>query len=284
MTLFFRQLGWELFRMFARKRTYIGFGVFLAVELLIYVLLTLDGPEKGMERWIENVAGGFEHYFSALTLGFLIVSFTMLILGAVFVSLVTGDIVAKETEDGNLRLLLVRPVSRFRLLAIKFLACQIYALVLFWFVGVTAFGVGLLERGWGGGMFVWTPELPRVSIFEWREGMVRYFLAITAFVIAYLPITGIAFMLSCFKIKPAAATIVTVAYILADWILSKIPLPIFENYQHWFITPKMQTWSLLLYQDIPWPRVFEAWIWLFGFGLTGFIIGWVVFERRDVKS
>ena len=282
--LFLRQLGWELFRMFARKRTYIGFGVFLAVEILIFTLLTLDRAEQGMQRWIERVAGGFEHYFSALTLAFLIVAFTMLILGAVFVALVTGDIVAKETEDGNLRLLLARPVSRFRLLAIKFLACQLYALGLFWFVGLTAFGVGLLERGWGGGMFVWTPELPRVSIFEWGEGLKRYFLASTAFLIAYLPITGIAFLLSCLKIKPAAATIVTVAYILADSILTAIPLPIFQDYQHVFITPKMKSWSLLLYQDIPWPRVFESWAWLIGFGLTGFILGWVIFERRDVKS
>lgn len=284
MSLFLKQLGWELFRMFARKRTYIGFGVFVAVELVIYTLLTLDRSERNMERWIERVAGGFDHYFSALTLAFMIVAFTMLLLGAVFVSLVTGDIVAKETEDGNLRLLLVRPVSRLRLLLVKFLACQLYAIALFWFVGLTAFLVGLTERGWGGGMFVWTPELPRVSIFEWNEGLFRYFLAVTAFVIAYLPITGIAFALSCLKIKPAAATIVTIAYILADSILSKIPLPIFEDYQHWFITPKMQSWALLLYQDIPWPRVLESWMWLVGFGVTGFVVGWVIFERRDVKS
>lgn len=284
MSLFIRQLGWELFRMFARKRTYIGFGVFVAVELVIFALLTLDRSERNMERWIERVAGGFDHYFSALTLAFMIVAFTMLLLGAVFVSLVTGDIVAKETEDGNLRLLLVRPVSRFRLLLVKFLACQLYALGLFWFVGLTALLVGVFERGWGGGMFVWMPELPRISIFEWNEGLARYAMALTAFVIAYLPITGIAFALSCLKIKPAAATIVTIAYILADSILSKIPLPIFEDSQHWFITPKMRSWALLLYQDIPWPRVFESWMWLIGFGVTGFVVGWVIFERRDVKS
>ena len=270
--------------MFARKRTYIGFGIFLAVELVIYTLLTLDRAEQGMERWIERVAGGFEHYFSALTLAFIIVAFTMAVLGTIFISLVTGDIVAKESEDGNLRLLLVRPVSRFRLLVVKFVACQIYAFVLFWFVGATAFLVGWLERGWGGGMFVWAPELPRVSIFEWQEGLQRYALCVTCFSIIYLPVIGIAFFLSCLKIKPAAATIVTVAVVLADRILSKIPLPIFEDYQHWFITSRMESWLYLVHQDIPWPRVFEAWIWLMGFGLTGFILGWVMFERRDVKS
>ena len=40
MRLFFQQLYWELFRLFARRRTYIGFGVFLAVEILFYFLWT----------------------------------------------------------------------------------------------------------------------------------------------------------------------------------------------------------------------------------------------------
>ena len=38
MIQFLRQLGWELFRLFARRRTYIGFGLFLAVEVLFYIL------------------------------------------------------------------------------------------------------------------------------------------------------------------------------------------------------------------------------------------------------
>lgn len=281
---FLKQLGWELFRMFARKRTYIGFGVFLAVETVFYFLWTREHAQRGMERWIERLAGGFEHYFSALTLAFLIVIFTMILLGTIFIALVTGDIVAKETEDGNLRLLLTRPISRFRLLAIKFVACNLYALALYWFVGLTAFGVGLLDRGWGGGMFIWAPELPRVSIFEWTEGVQRYFLSIAAFSFVYLPVIGLAFFLSCLKIKPSAATIVTVAVIVADRILSKIPIPVFDEYRSWFITSRMDNWIDLMRQEIPWPSVAESALWLLGIGITGFVLGWVAFERRDVKS
>ena len=131
MSLFFQQLRWELFRLFARRRTYIGFGIFLAVEILFYFLWTRQKAEEGMQRFIERVAGGFDEYFSALTLAFLIVAFTMLLLGVVFVALIGGDIVAKETEDGNLRLLLVRPISRFRLLLVKSSSCQIYTTILF---------------------------------------------------------------------------------------------------------------------------------------------------------
>ncbi len=284
MSLFLRQLGWELYRLFARRRSWLGFGTFLAVETLFYWFWTRERSKAGMANFIERVAGGFDEYFSALTLGFLIVVFTMILLGVVFVSLIAGDILAKETEDGNLRLLLVRPISRLRLLVIKFLSCQIYTSVLFLFVGTTALGFGLIERGWGGGMLVWAPEIPRVSLFEWNEGLFRYFIAIFAFSLIYLPVTGTAFMLGCFRIKPAAATIITVALFLADRILSAIPLPAFDPYREYFVTPRMASWLLLLYQEIPWPRFFESAFWLVGFGLTGFLVGWIAFERRDVKS
>ncbi len=285
MALFFQQLYWELYRMFARKRTYIGLGVFLGVELLFYFILTLEKSQKGMEKFIENVAGGFEEYFSALTLAFMMMAYTMFFLATVFISLVSGDILAKETEDGNLRLILARPISRFRLMVVKFLACNIYTLVLFCFVGLTSLIVGLLDRGWGGKMFVWSFELPKVSLFEWGEGMGRYFMGVISYSAVFLPVTGVAFMFSCFKIKPATATILTIALFFADFVISTFPFPFFDPYRHFFITPKIrESWYMLFMQEIPWPGLLDHFAWLAGIGITGFLIGWIAFERRDVKS
>ena len=48
--LFLRQLAGELKKMFTRKRTYIGFGAFLSLEIVILVLIKLtDG--KGI-KWL----------------------------------------------------------------------------------------------------------------------------------------------------------------------------------------------------------------------------------------
>jgi ABC-2 type transport system permease protein len=285
MIEFFRLLKWELFRMFARPRTYIGFAVFLVVEGLVLFLFTRPGVQRGMKDWIENVAGGFDTYFSGLTLGFILVGGTVFLLGAPFLSLVSGDIVAKESEDGNLRLILARPVSRLKLLMVKYIACQIYALSLFLFIATSALTVGVIERGWGGGYVIWTPEMARVSIFDWNEGLGRFYLMPFFLVISYLPLTSFAFMLSCMRIKPAAATIITLAVVMADFVLANFPLfPLFKEYRDWFVTPRMQMWVYSQFQDIPWLKVMENWAWLIGIGLTGFILGWVNFERRDIKS
>ena len=42
----------------------------------------------------------------------IVVHLSVLLLGAIYLALVAGDIVAKENEDGHYRLLLVRPISR----------------------------------------------------------------------------------------------------------------------------------------------------------------------------
>lgn len=279
---FFRQLGWELYKMFARPRTYIGFTIFLLFELIFYLLWVREG--NGMERFIKKLAGGADEYISGLTFGFMILIATMFILGAIFVSLISGDIVAKETEDGNLRLLLARPVSRFRLLFIKFTACQIYTLVLFIFTGITALGFGVLCRGWGGGFLVWAPDLPKASLFDWNEGLLRYFGGIVAFSIFYLPISGIAFFLSCLKVKPAAATILTVGVVFVDSILQKIPQPFMDDIRPYLITSRINSWLYIYYETIPWAKLIEAGAWLIGFGLTGFALGCIFFSLRDIKS
>jgi ABC-2 type transport system permease protein len=281
---FLRQLYWELFRMFARKRTYIGFGIFVALEVLIVFMTSLDGPRKGMEKYIERAAGGIEEYFSALTLAVMVVPITVLLLSSLFLALVAGDIVAKETEDGNLRLLLARPVSRLRILLLKFLACQIYATTLFLFIGTTVLLMGLYMRGWGGKMVVvpFFEQIDTLAIFDWDEGLGRYFLGLLFLSVSFLPVTGFAFFLSCWKIKPVAATIVTAAVLMADFILRRFPF--FEDYQHWFVTPRMDKWVFAWNQDIPWPKVVESWTSLVGISVTCFVLGWVAFQRRDVKS
>ena len=83
---FLRLLKWELFRMFARPRTYIGFAVFILVEGLVLFLLNRPRVQSGLQAWIEKVAGGFDQFFSGLTLGFILVGGTVYLLGAPFLS------------------------------------------------------------------------------------------------------------------------------------------------------------------------------------------------------
>lgn len=142
--MFATQLKNELLKLFARKRTHIGFGAFLVVQLLILAMLQLPKAKRAFAQLLTSNGYLPEEYYAGLTLGLLIIVFTISLLGGLYVALVGGDVVAKEVEDGTLRMILCRPISRLRLLTVKWLACVIYTFSLMLFLGVTSLLAGTI--------------------------------------------------------------------------------------------------------------------------------------------
>ena len=270
-----------MLKMLARKRTFLGFGAFFALEVAIFGVLHLDGVENTFRRLIQGQGEAFEKYFSALTLGF-IVLILITLLSAIFLTLVGGDVVAKESEDGNLRLILARPVSRLRLLTVKYLSCLAYTFVLMQFTVWTVLGLGILLRGWGGGLIVFVPEANMPVLFDAEEGLQRYALGGLALSFSMMAVTTMSFFLSCFRIKPAAATISALAYLFMDSLLREGHF--MDNHKQWLITHYMTTWRMLFMESIPWVLVLRNYTVLSGLSLTLFVLGALVFESRDVKS
>ena len=281
MMLFFQQWYGELLKLFARRRTYIGFGAFVALEIVILLLIKKFGMGP-IQKAVVGSGESFEYYFSALTVASTVMGFSVFLLGALFLSLVAGDIVAKEGEDGHMRLLLARPVSRFRLLLLKYLTCTGYAFFLIQVLAWTSFLLGLLLRGWGGGYFAIVPEVSVVAFYDWGPGLQRYVCSSLALGLSMTTISSIAFFLSCFRIKPAAATIGALTYILVDFILRNSGF--MDSYQHFLVTKHMANWGRILAETIDWPLVWRGYAVVFGVNLTLFTLGYAVFESRDLKS
>lgn len=282
-TLLFQVQG-ELWKLFARKRTYMGFVSFALLQVAIYILIHLKHGEEALRRAIVAQGEVFEKYLSALTLGLMITGISVFLLGALYLALVSGDIVAKEAEDGQLRLLLARPISRLRLLGIKYFACTLYAFVLIEFAAYAALALGLCVRGWGGGLFAWM--LPEkgvlMNFFDAGEGFRRYVLSSALMGLGMTTVSSVGFCLSCFKIKPAAATIGCLSYVLVDFILRNSPF--MENYEHLLLTKYMSTWARVYLDDIPWALILRNYSVLLAVNASLFVIGAAVFQTRDLKS
>jgi ABC-2 type transport system permease protein len=282
MTLFFQQWQGELLKLFARRRTYIGFGAFLLLEIVLLFVLRLQGVENVIERLISRQGQAFEHYFSAITLGYMVMRLSVFLLGALYLTLVSGDIVAKEGEDGHLRLLLVRPVSRLRLLFVKYLTCTGYAVTLVLFIALTAALLGLALKGWGGGLFAMAPEVGVIGFFDGAEAVSRYAQGALLLGLGMTTISSIAFFLSCFPIKPAAATIGALSYALIDMILRESRF--MDSYEHFLITKHIAAWGRVFAESPDWMVILRSFTVLAAVNLTCFILGAAVFESRDLKS
>ena len=277
------QLQGELRKLFARPRTWIGYGAFLLMEVLILYVYKRDKSQSIMRGTLERNGLEFDTYYSSLSITFTIMVFSMFLLGSIYFALVAGDIVAKENEDGNLRLIFARPISRLRLLLLKYGAVSIYTISFVFFVGVSGYLMAVAAVGWEGGLFVMEPKMKIFAAYpEWGEGAARLALGALGVGFSMLTISSIAFMFSCFKMKPAAATIITLSILFVDMILQNFPF--FRPYEQWFITWRMSAWLFLMETHISWAKVLESFAFLGGINATTFIIGWLAFQSRDFKT
>jgi ABC-2 type transport system permease protein len=281
MSLFLLQLRGELWKLFARKRTYLGFGVFLGVETLILILWQLPRGQRWMKRMIEQSGGVFEHYFSGLTVAMIMLSTTVFLLGALYLGLVSGDLVAKEVEDGTMRMTLCRPVSRWRVLLVKYATSIIYTFALVIFIGLSALGAAMLVRG-EGGMFIMMPEERLVVFYDFVPGLLRYLAALPCFALSLLTISTFSFLLSCCNMKPAAATISAITIFFVDWIFHLVPY--FETYRPWMMTTHMSTWLNVFRSPWPWPQMVEDYGILLGLNATFLLVAVMIFSSRDFKA
>ncbi len=281
MSLFFRQLRGELWKLFARKRTYIGFGAFLALEIVILVIFQLPKVQRSWKSIIERAGFGFEEYFSGITLAFQIVFWTTFLLGGLYVALVAGDVVAKEVEDGTMRMTLCRPVARVRVLVLKYLACLLYTFALVLFIGLSALLVGIARQGTGG-FFAFQPLQQLFVLYDFGPGLARYLGSLPLLALSLMCVASLGFALSCFNMKPAAATICTLSYFFADMIFRGIPY--FESIKPWFITSHTETWYNVFRSPIPVATMVEDYAYLVAVNLTLVVVGILNFQQRDFKS
>jgi ABC-2 type transport system permease protein len=283
MSMFLRQLGFELWKLFARQRTYFGFVAFLGVEILILELLHLPGSRHMFNHPLRQygIELNLSHYMGGLTAAYLMVSQTVMVLGSIYIALVCGDIVSKEVEDGTMRMILSRPVTRVRILLLKYATCILYTWALVFFIVATSLGIGMLDRGVGG-LIVWSTVENIFGYFEAGEGFHRFVIATALLGVVMLTLSTIGFMFSCFDMKPASATVLTLTVYFIDNVLGNVPF--FDDLHKYFLSRNMNVWLRAFQDTIPWSQIGGSILYLLVFNLIFLAIGAAYFYRRDFKS
>lgn len=280
--MFFAQLKNELWKLFGKKRTYIGFGAFVVVQTAMMLMFKYTRWQTQFERLLEGNGYLASEYISALTVARIMLLPQILLLMPLYVSLMGGDMVAKETEDGTLRMILSRPISRVRLLFVKWVAGTIFSTALVLALGAIALCFARILFPWKG-MFVFGDmSMPTFGLFSPEEGLKLYSFAHLFMVVNAVSMFSVASMFSCFNMKPASATILALSYMLMSLVMEHIPF--FESYQDWFITHHFAAWDLVFKTPLPWGQLIQSEIILLATAATTFVIGALAFQVRDIKT
>ena len=278
--MFYHHLRNELWKLFGKKRTYIGFGAFLLAQNAMLLTFHYTHWQTQMETMLAGNGYLAQEYVSALTVAVLMLIPQILLLMPLYAALVGGDLVAKEVEDGTLRMILSRPISRFRLLFVKWMAGGIFSAALVLMLGGTALGFARMWFPWKG-MFVFVPGAV-FNVLSADQGFKLYLLSHVFMTLNASVVLGIAFMFSCFNMKPAAATILALSLLFVNLVMEGIPF--FEQYHEYLLTYHFRSWHNVYVQPVPWAQMGQSVCVLLAVNFTTFLIGAAAFQARDIKS
>jgi len=261
---------WELLKLLAQKRTYLGLGVAVLVPLIFTFVLIIKpgGPNDiPLGRYIRE---------TGLALPFVVLFFMSIWAFPLITALVAGDIVASESHNGTLKTILTRSRDRGQIYAGKVLAAFTYTAAVVLAMGVVAVTAASIE--WG---FNPLTSLSGTTVSAQHAlGLLAASLAIYAWPMAAIAAFGI--FLSTVTRNSAAAVVGTLMWALLMQLLGVLPGT--ESIRPYLLGEQFQAWHGFLRTPADWTPVVRA-LWVCALYVTvPLAAGYLVFVRRDVEG
>lgn len=272
---------YELLKIFKKWRTYIGF---IAIGILIPLIeLVLYFSGQGI---IENTTKRLEQDFILVGNLFNGWFVTHLIMNSLWIHipflicLVAGDVLAGEASAGTYRILLIRPVSRNKILISKYIATLIYTLSLVFFLAFISLGLGLLLLGTGD-LLIFKDGL---LILPQDELWFRFFLSFLFASYAMCVVSTLAFLFSSLVENSIGPIIGTMAVIIFFFIIGNLPYDFFITLKPYLFTTYLDVWTLVFDEKIDWSMILKHILILSIYLLSLFLPTYLLFRKKDILS
>lgn len=232
----------ELYKVFTRKRSYIGFIAIIVIILIAQAAMLWEG--KAMHEFLTsnlkdafymqgNLVNGY--LMTYLVLNFLWVHVPLLVV------IVTGDLFSGEAHGGTFRLILTRPVSKVKLVTVKFMAAYIYTFALMFIFALVSLGLGLLLFGKGDLMVIFTT----INIIPEADLLWRFIGAFIYGFIGMLAIASLSLMFSAMANNSLGPILTTMAVIILFTLITSFNFDIFKTIKPFLLTNYLDSWQRL---------------------------------------
>ena len=270
MTAVARVYRWELVKLLAQKRTYLGLGAAMLVPVIFVVVLQLQsgGPnDVPLGRYIRD---------SGIVTPLVVLLFMSIWGFPLITALVAGDIVASETNNATLKTILTRSRERGQVFAGKALAAFTYTLVIVVSMGVVGVVAGSIA--WGFHSFTSLSGTP-VSA---GRGLGLMFASLGVYVLPLAGIAAFGLLLSTVTRNSAASVVGTLMFALFMQLIGVLPGT--ESIRPYLLGTQFDAWHGFLRTPADWTPVVRA-IWLSAIYIfVPLFAAYVVFLRRDVAG
>jgi len=279
-----RLFWFETYKAFSRWRTYISFSAIAIVVIVSEIVMKVSASEI-LFRMMKMFQKDFLISGNVLN-GWFITGFIMNSLHIhipFLITLVAGDMVSGVATSGTVRLLLIRPPSRSRIITAKYLTALFYtaALVLFFsllcaLLGIALFGTGdLIVHHYGKYGIVLIPE---------GQVPLRMLLAFAAAIWSMTVVASLAFLFSALAENSIGPIIGSMAVVIIFLVFGNLPLDFFRDLSPYLFTSYMNLWQRAFDVPIPWASIAKSAIILGLHNIGLFWVAMIIYRRKDIKS
>jgi len=261
---------WELRKLRAQKRTYVGLGAAAAVPVIFVVATSLRGGGP------NDVAFGRYIHDTGLAIPLVLLLFGSIWMFPLITALVAGDIVAAEDGNGTLKTILTRSLERGQVFGGKLLAAWTYAVAAIFLNGAVALVAGTIASGFN----------PLVSLsgttVSAPRGLLLVALSLLVYLIPIIAIACVGLLLSTITHNSAAAVVGTLIFSLMLQLIGI--LPGLGATRPYLLSTQFDAWQGLLREPIDWqPIVRAAWVCTL-YAVPATVWAYLAFLRRDVAG
>lgn len=272
----------ELFKIFSKPRTYIGFIAITILVGAIHLGVGIDGEDL-VKQITQFLRGTFD--FKGDPINSYMV--TRIILQSLYlylpflITLVGGDLLAGEATSGTYRLLLVRPPSRFQIIMSKYIAGVIYVFAMILFLAFISLGLGLFLFGSGDMMIV---RSSGIVFLDQSDVMWRYYAAFAYSFLSMWVVFNISFMFSAFVENSIGPIFSTIAIVIVFNIIGLINVGTFSVIQPFLFTNHINAWRELFQKPVLISEIYTSAAILIAHIVVLTSITFNYFIKKDINS
>jgi ABC-2 type transport system permease protein len=261
---------WEIAKLLAQNRTYLGLGAAMLVPVIFVVVLQIQsgGPtDVILGRYIRD---------SGIVTPFVVLLFMSIWGFPLITALVAGDIVASEHHNGTLKTILTRSRERGQVFAGKALASFSYTIAIVFAMGLVGVAAGSIA--WGFNSFTSLSGTP-VSA---GHGFALLLASLAFYTFSLAGIAAFGLMLSTITRNSAASVVGTLMWALMMQLIGVLPGT--ETIRPYLLGTQFDAWHGFLRTPADWTPVVRA-LWVCALYVTvPLAAGYLVFVRRDVAG
>lgn len=272
----------ELYKIFKKWRTYIGFIAIGVLVPIIQVAMLYEG-ENSINFVTRDIRESFvfvgnllnSYFISYIILNALAVHIPFLI------TLVAADLLAGEASAGTYRLLVPRPVSRMKIVTSKFFAGAIYTNFLILWLAVISLGLGVIIFGVGELIVL---KSGTIIIFEKSDVFWRFLLAYGYASLGMTVVCSLALLFSSLVENAIGPIISTMAVIIIFIIISAINIDLFKGIKPYLFTSYILNWREFFNDPVDTFEIIKSVLILAGHIVLFFSITAFIFRKKDILS